>query len=133
MLEVINAATIKEREVWEEGLTELVLKAGRIGYLNGFKEWKNINLDKEEFEIKLPLISLAALKQIQETWIPLEQMGYISKQTVRNKVPGLNPLAEKKMIEDEKKERINDITNKFGNDFSHTDEEESQEENVIEE
>jgi hypothetical protein len=122
LLEVINAATIEEREIWEESLTELVLKAGRIAYNMGFKNWP-FNIDNENFEIRLPLISLAALKQIQETWIPLAEMGYISKDSVRNKIPGINPLLEKQLIKKEKQEIVNNITNKFKNDFNHNDEE----------
>lgn len=134
LLEVINAATAKEREVWKESLTELVLKAGRMAFINGYKKKWPFNIDKEKFEIRLPLISLAALKQIQETWIPLAEMGYISKDSVRNKVPGINPLLEKKLIENENKEKVNNITNKFKNDFEHNDEmEENQNEEIIKE
>lgn len=129
MLEVINAATIQEREIWEEAFTELVLKAGRIAFLKGFVSFP-FNIDKEEFEIRLPLISLAALKQLQETWIPLAEMGYISKDSVRNKVPGINPLLEKQLIEQEKQEAIDRIANKFGNEFDeHNHEEDMSQEN----
>jgi hypothetical protein len=124
LLEVINSATAEEREIWTESFTELIIKAGRLGFKMGFSNWP-YNIDKEKFEIRLPLISLAMLKQIQETWIPLSEMGYISKDSVRNRVPGINPLLEKKMIEKEKKESITNITNKFGNDFDeHNHEEE---------
>jgi len=117
MAETINAATIQEREIWKEAFTELVLKAGRIGYKLGYENWKTINLDNEEFEIRLPLISYAALKQLQETWIPLAEMNYISKDSVRNKVPGINPLFEKQLIEAEKQKAAENIMNKFGNEF----------------
>ena len=123
LIEVINAATIQEREIWEEALTELVLKAGKIGILNGYRDWKDVNIEKEEFEIRLPLISIAALKQLQETWIPLSEMGYIAKDSVRNKVPGINPLLEKQLIEREKKINIDRIANKFGNELDEHNEE----------
>lgn len=118
MIEVINAATAKARELWQEAFTELVLKAGRIAFLRGYKKTWPFNIDNEKFEIRLPLISIALLKQIQETWIPLAEMGYITRDSVRNKVPGINPVFEKKGLEAEKEERISKIANKFGNDFS---------------
>ena len=128
MSEAIYAATAEEREIWKESLTELVIKAGRIAFKLGYKDNWPFNIDKEKFEIRLPLISLAALKQIQETWIPLAEMSYISKDSVRNKVPGINPLLEKKLIELENKQAVDNITNKFKNDFEHNHEMEETEE-----
>lgn len=103
LIEVINAATIQERLRWEEAFTELVRKAMVIATEKGLEGAVN---DPDGFELKLPLISYAALKQIQETWIPLAETEYISKDTVRNIIPGINPLKEKQMLEKEKEERI---------------------------
>ena len=126
LLEVINAATIMEREIWEEGLTELVQKAMEMATILGLKGAVN---DPDGFEIKLPLISEAKMKEIQEVWIPLADAGYISKDSVRNKIPGINPNWEKKMIEKEKKEITDKVKNKFGNEFDiHEEEEEGTEE-----
>lgn len=125
--EVINAATIMEREIWEESLTELAIKAMALAFKMGHKG--AINPEKAgDFEIKLPLISESKMKEIQETWIPLQEGGYITKDSVRNKIPGINPLYEKKAIEKETEERVDNIKNKFKNNFDHTHEEEMEEE-----
>jgi hypothetical protein len=92
--------------------------------------------DPDGFEIKLPLISEAKIKEIQNTWIPLADGGYITKDSVRNKIPGINPNFEKRMIDKETNERIENIKNKFGNNFEshegHSDTEEMTEGEIIE-
>lgn len=103
LLEVTNSATIQERNRWIEGLTEMVIKAMEMATENGFKD---AVFDPDGFEIRLPLISYANLKQLQETWMPLQQAGYISEDTVRNIIPTINPSWEKKLIEKEKKENM---------------------------
>lgn len=129
LLEVINAATIMEREIWEEGITELVRKAMAYAYELGLEGSVN---DPDGFKIQLPLISEAMLKLIQEVWIPLEEGGYITKDSVRNKIPGINPVYEKRVLEKEKNERLNNIKNKFRNDLDVHDHEETEEEEVEE-
>jgi hypothetical protein len=103
LLEVTNSATIQERSRWIEGLTEMVIKAMEMATELGFKDSV---FDPDGFELRLPLISYANLKQLQETWIPLQQGGYISEDTVRNIIPTINPSWEKKLIEKEKKENM---------------------------
>jgi len=130
LMEVVNAATIMEREIWEEGLTELIQKAMIIATELGMPEAVN---DPDGFEIRLPLISEAKMKEINETWIPLADGDYVTKDSVRNKIPGINPLFEKKMIEDEKEERLNKIKNKFNNELVDENHEEENEKEKIEE
>lgn len=103
MLEAVNAATIQERTIWEDAYKELIIKAMVIAKDKGFQ---GAILDTD-FEIKIPLISLAHLKQIQETWIPLAEAGYISQKTVRNRLPGINPSNEERLLKKEKEDRIN--------------------------
>lgn len=102
LLEVINAATIKERTIWEEYLYEIIVKAMEIGVDAGID---GAVLDYD-FQVTLPLISYATLKQIQETWMPLQAADVISMATLRNRVPHINPAEEKKLIEKEKKENM---------------------------
>ncbi len=125
MMEVINSATIMEREVWEEGLTELVKKAMNYAVELGFSGAKEAIKGIDDFEIRLPLISEAKIKEIQETWIPLADGGYITQDSVRNKIPGINPLFEKNMLEQEKKDNMKKINDRFNKvTEEHEDEEE---------
>jgi hypothetical protein len=101
LLEVINAATLRERLVWTEAFTEVIEKA-RIMAVDELGE-DNAILDGD-FTIRLPLISLAMLKQIQETYLPLAEANYISEFTIQNMLPGINPSKERKLIKKQKEE-----------------------------
>lgn len=125
MMEAVNAATILEREIWEEGIEELIKKAMEMAVILGIPGAVN---DPDGFEIKLPLISEATLNQIQNTWIPLADGGYITQDSVRNKIPGINPNFEKRMLKKQTEERLTNIKNKFNNNFdSHTHQEDEDE------
>lgn len=101
-LEVVNLSTKEERLIWEESFTEVIEKSMIMAIDNGF-ESNNI---MGEFQVKLPVGSLALLKQISELWIPLWQDSLISKYTLQNMIPNVNPTVENKLIEKEKEEAI---------------------------
>jgi hypothetical protein len=101
MLEVINSATIKARLIWEEAFKEIINKARTMAVDELGDD--NAILDGE-FTVKLPLVSIAMLKQIQETYLPLADAKYISRKTVQSKMPGINPAEEDKQIEAEREE-----------------------------
>jgi hypothetical protein len=101
MLEVINSATIKARLIWEEAFKEIINKARTMAVDELGDD--NAILDGE-FTVKLPLVSIAMLKQIQETYLPLAEAKYISRKTVQSKMPGINPAEEDKQIEAEREE-----------------------------
>jgi hypothetical protein len=117
MLEMTNSATIKSREIWEDSLTELIQKAMRMAFERGYIDFNEPDI----FEIRLPLISYANLKQIQETWIPLADGDFISDDTVRNIIPGIDPIKEKRII------NINRMMNNLQKDLIDEDEEEEKE------
>lgn len=106
MLETINSATIQDRMIYEEGLTQLVRKAMKMSVNIGIE---GAVYDPYGFELKLDLISYAMLKQISETWIPLAEGGYISHQTAMSQIPGVDPAKEKKLIDKENKEDVPSI------------------------
>ena len=101
LIEIISAATKKERLVWEESHKELIYKAMVMAVDYGFI--KNEAMTKD-FTVKLPLVSYAALQQITDVWIPLLQEGLVSRATILGMLPGINPSAELKQIEIEKEE-----------------------------
>ena len=135
LMEVVNAATIMEREIWEEGLTELIQKSMTMAFELKMPGATEAIRGIDDFEIRLPLISEAKMKEIQEVWIPLAEGDYITKDSVRNKIPGINPLLEKQMLEAEQEEKLAMIKNRFNNneDHNHEDEDMEGDENMEEE
>lgn len=99
-LESISAGTKRDRLIWEEGITEIIDKALQLAVDAGYDR---AILDSD-YTVKLPLISLAALQQLIDVWMPIYQEGLISKFTMTNMLPSIDPAKEKKLIEDEKKE-----------------------------
>jgi hypothetical protein len=104
LLEMVKAGTVKERLIWQEAIREIIDRAMITAIDNGFANNKII----DDYQVRLPLISIATLKALQETWIPLEQGNYISKKTVRNQIPGIDPLEESELLEQEKEKAIDE-------------------------
>lgn len=101
MLEVVNAATKYERLLWEEGLGTLLEKCMTLAIDAGYAD--NGILD-DELDIRLPLVSLAALKQMMEVWTPLWESKLISTFTMRNMLPMIDPAHEAELIKKEQEE-----------------------------
>ena len=97
LIEVISAATRKDRLIWEEAFTELIEKAMNLAIEKNFESPSILG----EFEVKLPLVSIALLKQVAEIWIPLMDSKIISMATVRNMLPGINPAREERFIQEQ--------------------------------
>jgi hypothetical protein len=112
MLEAVNAATVKKRLIWEEAFTELTQKSMIIATEKGIEGAVN---DPDGFEIKLNFATLALLKQVAEIWVLLAEQGYISKASVRSRLPGINITNEEKLLKKEKEERIEDMPTVFKN------------------
>ncbi len=102
LLEVVSAATKKARLVWEEAIYKLIRRSMDMAVAAGFEKPSIVS---DDFTIKLPLISLANLKQLIETWFPLYQDGVISMATLRNNVPGIDPEEERRKLQEEAEER----------------------------
>jgi hypothetical protein len=98
LLEVVNSATLQERARWEEAIKDVIQKSMDMAIDAGYET----NAIKGEFVVKLTLISLASLKALQETWLPLQQADIVSMHTLRTKVPGIDAANEDKLIEKEK-------------------------------
>lgn len=100
-LEVVSAATKKERLIWQESLVKLIDRVMGLAVDQGIAERDILD---EEYTLKLPLISLATLQQMVDVWLPIYQEKLVSKFTVMNMLPGIDPDKELKLIEDERKE-----------------------------
>jgi hypothetical protein len=100
MMEMIAAATRKERLIYEEAFTEMIRRSMDMAIDQGYEKNNIIG----DFEVKLPLISVTMVKALSETWLPLQQNDVISMATLRNKVAGIDPMYEDKQIKIEKQE-----------------------------
>lgn len=100
MLEQINAATKEERLIWEDAIREVIEKAMVMAIDAGFEREDIIG----EFYIKIPFATLFMLEMITKVWQPLYDGKVISMETFRNKIPGINPGDERKLVEEEEEE-----------------------------
>lgn len=104
LLEVVNAATKRERLVWQECLSELLEKAMMVAVNAG----ADAAIMKDDFDLRLPLISMASLQQLVDVWLPLWQDKLVSTFTLRNMIPGVDPEDEEEQVEAEKEEAAKD-------------------------
>lgn len=101
LLEVITAGTKTERLLLEELYTEIIWKSMHIAVNNGIENADIIG----DFEVKIPMVSISQLQHIASVWLPLAEKMMIRESTVRNMIPGIDPTAEEKGLEKEKKKR----------------------------
>ena len=99
--DLVVASTKKERLVWQEGFKNLILKAQQLSVDAGFEKNEIIT---DEFDVHMPALSSDMLQRIADTWLPLWQEKLVSKKTVQNMIPGVNPAAENKLLELEAEE-----------------------------
>lgn len=102
LIEVVKAATQKERLIWEEAFHEIIEKSMQLAIDSGIATNEIL---KGKFTVRLPLVSIALLKQLIEIWEPLRVAGIISDFTMLNMLPGINPAEEKERTEEEQEER----------------------------
>jgi len=118
LYEAIVISTKKDRLIWEEAFKELINKACVLAVDSNIAD--NAIL-KGDIQVKLPIVSMALLKQLIEVWYPLLTDNIISEFTFRNMLPGINPTEELKLVEKEKEKRMerspfnNDTTNNILN------------------
>lgn len=104
LMELVVASTRKDRLVWEEKIKELIQKAIIMAIEDTDIDY-GVEILKDDFTVKLPVISIALLKQIIEIWKPLLDDNVISMATMLNILPGINPSEETKLIQKEREEK----------------------------
>lgn len=100
LLEMLRAGVLQEQLVWQEAFEELIYKAMEYAIDEGIEKNEIIG----DYKVKLPVISMAALKQIVDIWIPLFDAKMVSRFTVQNLIPGIEPNGENKKIKKEAEE-----------------------------
>lgn len=95
--EAIYIATSSERDSWQSGVYQFVEKAARI---HTEATGERINLDG--LTVTLPIVSASQLKSLVEVYLTLAESKIISKRTIREMVPNIDPETEEDRIEAEK-------------------------------
>lgn len=103
LAELVNTTTAHEREAWKSAIEELIKKAAYL-----YMEKTGIPLDPESVEVSLPVVMMSQINQIASVFLPLYEAGIISKQTVRERVPGIDPEVEKERAEEDESKRANE-------------------------
>ena len=96
LLEMVNAATMSERENWKDFLTELCREAMKLHT----KQTGEI-LDYDLVDVTIPQVTLNQVQQLVDVYLPLQQAGIISKKTLLEKVPDIDPELEHERLEEE--------------------------------
>jgi hypothetical protein len=103
LAEMVNASTMHEREAWKAGIKELLVKA-----CNMHSKATGALYDTDTIEVTLPVVMMSQITQIANVYLPLEQSGIISKETVRERVPGVDPELEQERIDASKESNQNE-------------------------
>ena len=106
LIEVVNAATLRERLVWAEAFKDLILKAMVYAIdSNGEKS----AIIPDDLEVQFSLVSVALIKQLAEVWGPEVEAGRISKHTYYSRMPGnITYEGEQEFLDEEKEDAAED-------------------------
>lgn len=96
MAESITNKTVTERIIWESKLKELYSKAMLLS-----NEYFGTTLNPENIMVKIPPVSLAEINAIITTYESAVDKKYISKQTYREMLPGIDHEQEEARLKEE--------------------------------
>ena len=125
LLDLIYAATVRERETWKGAYKEAITKAMEMFNAQTGLAEKTGRLDPKKIDIDIPMVSDQDWQRLIDFWLPARISGEISKQLFLNKIPNVNVDDEIKRSEEDSKKSIDDLMNR-GN-------EENEEEDLEEE
>ncbi len=115
LVEMVNAATNKERKTWIGAYEEVIRKA-MVMWNNasekGMSKEKQLNPDK--IKVDIPIITASHYERIEKIFLPATIAGKISDETFLTMIPGLDIKAElkrKKEAEESEFERIKNENN----------------------
>jgi hypothetical protein len=103
LLEMVNAATMSERENWKDAITQLCKIAMKI---HTEKTGEILNYD--DVYVSIPAVSLNQIQTLVDVYLPLQMAGIISKKTLREKVPDIDPEEEQGRMDDEEDDSEDD-------------------------
>lgn len=130
LAEMINSNTMDERENWKSALEELCRIASKK-----YRDKTGTLLDWENVTVTIPPVSLNQVQQLIDVYLPLSMDGIISRKSLREMVPNIDPEKEIARLKEENEpsdNRSNSATSELKNALSMLDkEEEEDDENEI--
>lgn len=96
--ELLNAGTTKDRSAWQGGFYEMI-KKGMAKYNSVVYKGKGEfagGLDARKIGVELPVYTQEQWDHIEKVLMPASGMGIISKEFVRDQIPGINSKMEEK-------------------------------------
>lgn len=121
LMEILYAATLKERMIWTGVYQEVIQKAIAIFNDKTGAGQKTTKLDPARIRVEIPFTSQQTWDRIEKVWMPLSVAGKVSDETLYAQIPGLDVDAElkrqarnKPTIEKAKKEIAAEIAGQAG-------------------
>lgn len=103
MNEMTGITTAFEREMLTAKMRDVCIRAVDI-----YNKQTGSNLRTEDIDVTIPVVSMAAVKQLVEVYLPLFESGAISMESLRERIPGIDPKLEKERLEEEEENRDDD-------------------------
>ncbi len=110
LMEMINAATNKERKTWIGAYEEVIRKAMTMWNETEKKGMSNeAKLDPDKIKVDIPVITKEHYDRIEKIFLPAVIAGKISDKTFLTMIPGLDVEAELKEKEEKEKSEIEQL------------------------
>lgn len=109
LMEQIVASVNGERRIWKTFFEELIRKAIRLA-----NKQFNAALDENAIEVNIVEMSSLQLHRLTQVYVPLLLAKVISKETVLEKVPGIDKVKEKDRLDAEQKEDDERLAKEMG-------------------
>jgi len=91
--ELVMAATTKERQVWIGAYEELITKAMQMFNANAYAQLST-KLDPTKIKVDIPQITQETWDHLEKVLIPAAAASIISKESVAEKIPGIDSEVE---------------------------------------
>lgn len=98
---MINAATLISRESWEASLLNEVKLAAEM-----LAEATLRNIPMDDVQVRIPFTNMSWLQLISGFWANLGLAEVVSKETIREMIPVVDPKKEKKRFDAEKDDAL---------------------------
>lgn len=99
LMQLVSAATVKERETWKGTYEEVIAKAMKMYN----EKTKLTPLDHKKIGVEIPLITKEHWTQIEKIWLPAAIANKISDEAFQQQLPGFDIAAERKRKETKEK------------------------------
>ena len=100
LAELVNTTTSHERESWKPAIKELLSKACEM-----HSKKTGVIYDTDSIEVSIPVVMMQQINQIANVYLPLYDAKIITRETVQERVPGIDPEIEQKRMQVEEKKK----------------------------